>query len=126
MDGMIQLVSNRPLPPSARGQRLTDPDLLLVIAERIRRGNAGGRTGTDEFGLVLGDLRMGGTWLPGVIRAGHYVCTGKWYFWCVHNTKRQVVIELRDEHFSEIVIEVANPDALVAEIRSQIGAANAA
>jgi hypothetical protein len=62
MDGMIQLLSNRPLPPSARGKRLTDPDLLLVIAERIRCGNAVGRAGADEFGLVLGDLRMGGTW----------------------------------------------------------------
>jgi len=59
---MIQLVSDRPLPVELRGRRLTDPDLLLVIAERIRRGDASDGAGTDEFGLVLGDLRMGGTW----------------------------------------------------------------
>lgn len=59
---MLQLVANRPLPPSQRRGRLTDPDLLIAIAERIRRGGPGNEAGVDDFSLVLSDLRMGGTW----------------------------------------------------------------
>jgi hypothetical protein len=59
---MIQLVSKRPLPFSRQGRRLTDPDLLLTIAERIRSQAPDRRADADKFNLVLGDMRIAGTW----------------------------------------------------------------
>jgi chemotaxis methyl-accepting protein methylase len=59
---MFQLIVHRPLPPTRRAGRLTDPDLLLALAERVRCCDPGDQTCIDEFSLVLSDLRMGGTW----------------------------------------------------------------
>jgi hypothetical protein len=59
---MIQLIANRPVPPSLLGRRLADPDLLLTIAERVRHPDIDKRALVDDFSFVLHDLRMGGTW----------------------------------------------------------------
>src|ERR1700731_4824096 len=60
---MIQLVSRRPLPMSLQGRRqLTDPDLLVTIAEAIGPIDPVNHAALDDFGLVLADLRMAGTW----------------------------------------------------------------
>jgi len=61
---MIRVIATNPLPPAeaASGHRLADPDLLLDIAERVRRSDRFDTRLTDEFSHVLHDLRMGGTW----------------------------------------------------------------
>ena len=38
---------------------------------------------------------------------------GKRVFWDVHNPENTIVIELRDERFDALVIEVADPKATV-------------
>jgi SAM-dependent methyltransferase len=82
---MIQLVSSRPLPTSLQGRgRLTDPDLLLTIAEAIRFGNSKDQRLVDDFGLVLADLRMAGTWKR--TNRGRLICTEAML--CEHITPR--------------------------------------
>jgi Bacterial PH domain len=58
-------------------------------------------------------LRMPGTNLPGVIIAGTFYHDGKRVFWDVHNPENTVVIELKDERYGELIVEVADPNKTV-------------
>jgi hypothetical protein len=61
--------------------------------------------------------RMPGTNIPGVITAGTFYQHGQRVFWDVHNPDNSIVIELRDERYLELVVEVSNPQAAVDMIR---------
>jgi hypothetical protein len=54
-----------------------------------------------------------GTELPGVIVAGTFHQEGKKVFWDVHKKEKAVVIELEDETYQRLVIEVDDPRATV-------------
>jgi hypothetical protein len=41
---------------------MTDPDALLEIAQRLERSDPEGPHRSDDFSLILHDLRMGGAW----------------------------------------------------------------
>ena len=58
-------------------------------------------------------LKMRGTSIPGVITAGTFYQDGKRVFWDVHNPENTVVIELEDDRYDELIIEVADPKAAV-------------
>ncbi len=62
--------------------------------------------------------RVPGTNLPGVITAGTFYQDGKRVFWDVHNPDQTVVIDLRDERYNQLVVEVADPDAAVALLKA--------
>jgi hypothetical protein len=62
--------------------------------------------------------RVPGTNIPGVITAGTFYRDGKRVFWDVHNPDNTVVIELRDERYNQLVVEVADPNAAVALMQS--------
>ena len=62
--------------------------------------------------------RMPGTNLPGVITAGTFYQDGKRVFWDVHNPENTVVIDLHDERYNQLIVEVADPGAAVALIHS--------
>ncbi|HEX4037967.1 MAG TPA: hypothetical protein VHX37_07910 [Acidobacteriaceae bacterium] len=59
-------------------------------------------------------VRMPGTQIPGVITAGTFYQHGKRVFWDVHHPENTVVIELHDERYNELIVEVADPAAAVA------------
>ena len=65
-------------------------------------------------------VRIPGTNVPGVITAGTFYQDGKRVFWDVHNPENTVVIELKDERYNELVIEVADPAAAVALAKSTV------
>jgi hypothetical protein len=52
-----------------------------------------------------------GTNLPGVIVAGTYYRKGEHVFYDVHDFGRAVVIELRDEWYARLIVQVADPEA---------------
>ena len=52
-------------------------------------------------------LRMPGTNIPGVLTAGTLYQEGKRVFWDVYNPENTVVIELKDERYNELIVEVA-------------------
>ena len=59
-------------------------------------------------------FRMPGTQLPGVITAGTFYQHGKRVFWDVHHPERTIVVELADERYDELIVEVVDPDATAA------------
>lgn len=65
-------------------------------------------------------LRMPGTNLPGVITAGTFYQDGKRVFWDVHHPENTIVIDLHDERYNELIIEVADPQAAVNLIQAAL------
>jgi hypothetical protein len=65
-------------------------------------------------------LRVAGTHVPGVIAAGTFYHHGNWVFWDVHNPENAVVVELRDERYEKLIIEVADPAETVARVREML------
>ena len=65
-------------------------------------------------------LRLPGTQIPGLLTAGSFYQHGGFVFYDVHDPERTVVIELDHEHYRRLVIEVENPDDVVARLRSAI------
>jgi hypothetical protein len=67
-------------------------------------------------------IRLPGTFVPGLITAGtYYEGGGKRVFWDVHDHERAIAIELHDESFSTVIIEVADPEASIREILNTLG-----
>ena len=58
-------------------------------------------------------LRMPGTNLPGVITAGTFYQSGTRVFWDVHHPEKTIVIDLRNEEYQQLIVEVADPRAAV-------------
>jgi hypothetical protein len=65
-------------------------------------------------------VRLPGTHLPGVIIAGTFYHHGKRIFWDVKDAEKTIVIELADERYDQLVVEVANPAAEVQRIRDAL------
>jgi hypothetical protein len=66
-------------------------------------------------------IRTPGTHVPGVITAGTFHQEGERVFWDVHDPEKTVVIQLRDERYARLVIEVDDPNAIAAAIRKTLG-----
>ncbi len=73
-----------------------------------------------EASGVFHGLRLPGTSVPGVVTAGSYLREGKWTFWDVHDPAKSVIIRLHDEHYSRLVVGVADPAATVAQVRAAL------
>lgn len=62
-------------------------------------------------------LRAGGTYVPGLITAGTFYLDGffdhKPTFFDVQHQQNTVVVELADEHYARLIIEVEDPAAVV-------------
>jgi hypothetical protein len=67
-------------------------------------------------------IRMPGTNIPGVLTGGTFYQHGQRVFWDVHNPENTIVIELRDERYHELIVEVSDPQAAVDMIRGLTGA----
>jgi hypothetical protein len=59
--------------------------------------------------------------VPGVVTAGTFYQEGEHVFWDVHDPEKSVVIQLRDERYARLVIEVEDPPATAAAIRRALG-----
>ncbi len=66
-------------------------------------------------------LRMPGTSIPGVITAGTFYQDGKRIFWDVHRPENTVLIELKDERYNELIVEVADPEGAVKIVNTALG-----
>jgi hypothetical protein len=65
-------------------------------------------------------FRMPGSQLPGVFTAGTFYQNGEKIFWDVHNPDNAIVIELHDERYNELIVEVENPSFAVDQIRGAL------
>jgi hypothetical protein len=55
-----------------------------------------------------------------MIAAGRVRQDGRWAFWDVHDLERAVIIDLADERYDRLVIEVDDPRATAAGINQAL------
>jgi hypothetical protein len=67
-------------------------------------------------------FRAAGTRVPGVIKAGTFHRDGKRIFFDVHDPDKTLVFDLKDDDFNELVVEVADPEAVVTEVEAALRA----
>ena len=65
-------------------------------------------------------IKAPGTSVPGVLTAGTFYQHGKRVFWDVHHPEQTVVVELADERYDELIIEVADPVSTVDMLRQSL------
>ena len=64
-------------------------------------------------------VRVPGTRVPGLLTAGTFLRGGRRTFWDVgRHPEHAIVVELTDEPFAELIIEVADPAAEVARFQA--------
>src|ERR1043166_1499958 len=65
-------------------------------------------------------LKIAGTAVPHIFRAGTFYQEGEWVFWDVHEPEKTIVIELEHEKYKKLIIEVTNPSAEVQKIKAAL------
>jgi len=65
-------------------------------------------------------IRAPGTHVPGVITAGTFVQEGNSVFWDVRDLTKAIALDLRDERYSKLVIEVADPNEIIGDIKQAL------
>jgi hypothetical protein len=65
--------------------------------------------------------RVCGTAVPGVISAGWYYKDGRHVFWDVTSPQNAIAIDLINEGYSQLIVEVADPDAAISLIQGATG-----
>ena len=58
-------------------------------------------------------VRSAGTYMPGMIVAGTFRSGGERIFWDVRDADKAVVIQLHDERYARLIVEVDDPRAAV-------------
>ncbi|MCG5461907.1 hypothetical protein AB0K35_03885 [Micromonospora sp. NPDC053740] len=97
-------------------------DRLWSLKSRlvIPLANVRGATADPGIAAEPKGLRAPGTSVPGVITAGTFHQDGERVFWNIRDGARAVVIELADERYARLVVEVADPAATVALIEQAV------
>ena len=101
-------------------------DKLWALKSQLRIPLAhvvGAAEAEDEARQWLHGIRLAGTHVPGVISAGRFYSHGKWVFWDVHHPAKAFRIELRDEHYSKLVLESDDPAGQISRIRKAVAGA---
>lgn len=70
-----------------------------------------GHTGLKLTGARLGERLI----------AGSFRQEGKTVFWDIHDPSKAVVIDLHDEHYAQLIVEVEDPAAAVASVEAALG-----
>ncbi len=65
-------------------------------------------------------IRAPGTHIPGLIVAGTFYQDGKRIFWDVRDAEHTIVIDLNDERYDQLIVEVRDPATAVSKIESAI------
>jgi hypothetical protein len=99
-------------------------DKLWALKSRLAIPLAHVRGATADPGILHEPkgIRAPGTHLPGVITAGTFYVDGERVFWDVHEAAKAIVIELSDERYARLIVQVADPAATVALIERAIQA----
>lgn len=63
-----------------------------------------------------GGIRVVGTYLPGLVTAGAFLQEGSLVFWNVRNPANAIAIDLRNERYAKLILEVADPAETIRDI----------
>lgn len=72
----------------------------------------------ENLNWIIG-LKMPGTHIPGLITAGTYIVKDGTIFCDVTDHKKSIVVELKDEHFKKLVIEVEDVEEAINILTSE-------
>ncbi|MFD2112206.1 hypothetical protein [Thiorhodococcus fuscus] len=78
------------------------------------------RMGGEEARDWLSGIKLIGARVPKLIKAGTFRTHGEQVFWDVRDPDKAVMIDLHDEKFAKLIIEVADPQAAIAEVEQAI------
>ncbi|WP_431955826.1 hypothetical protein [Nocardia lijiangensis] len=98
--------------------RIEGLDKLWALKSRLVIPLANVRGATVDPGITKDrkGIRAPGTYLPRVITAGTFHIDGERVFWDVRDSDKAVVVELADQHYARLVVQVDNPAEVVALI----------
>lgn len=65
-------------------------------------------------------LRAPGTHIPGIITAGTFHYDGKKVFWDVRDPANAIAIDLQDEDYSTLIVEVADPGLAMSNLEGAL------
>ena len=82
---------------------------LCIPAIHVIKAYPATKKDTRFFGL-----RMPGTQIPGIITAGTYLVDDGTIFCDVVHPSKSIVVELQDEHYKRLLIEVEDPQQAIA------------
>jgi hypothetical protein len=66
-------------------------------------------------------LKLAGADLPHIFRAGMFYQEGNLVFWDVRHPEKTLVLELEDEKFAKLIVEVDDPEAAIQTIQEALG-----
>jgi hypothetical protein len=98
-------------------------DKLWALKSRLEIPRANIRSVRADPTIARGwwkGIRAPGTHLPGVIIAGTFYQQGKRIFWDVRDPENTIVIELMDHRYDQLIVEVADPPAVVRKIQDAL------
>lgn len=72
-----------------------------------------------EFKFWRG-IRLPGTHVPGLITAGTFKYKGKKLFWDVSKRHNIIVVDLKNEKYDQLNIEVENPDMVISLLNTSV------
>lgn len=58
--------------------------------------------------------KLPGTFIPSIITAGTFYKDGKKIFWDASNIEKCIIVDLKDEDYNQLIIEVENPASSIA------------
>jgi len=70
-----------------------------------------GHTGFKLAGARLGERLI----------AGSFRQEGQTVFWDVHDAAKVIVLDLHDEHYAQLIVEVEDPATAVAQVQAALG-----
>jgi hypothetical protein len=94
-------------------------DRLFALRSRLEvplSQVAGAEVDPEEARRRWHGIMERGIWLPGPITAGTFFQEGELVLWDVHDPEKTLVIQLKDERYRRLVIEVEDPQATVARV----------
>lgn len=111
--------------------RIEDNDLVVVIEGldklwafkgglTIPLANVRGATADPGIATEPKGIRAPGSHVPGVITAGTFHQDGEKVFWHVKDPSKAVVVELADEEYVRLVLQVDDPRATVALVENAL------
>ncbi|MFF9573432.1 hypothetical protein [Streptomyces sp. NPDC014685] len=97
-------------------------DRLWALKSRLTIPLAHVRGATADPGIAKEPkgLRSPGTHVPGVVTAGTFHVNGERVFWDVRDPAKAVVIQLDDERYARLVIQVSDPRATVSLVEDAL------
>ncbi len=98
-------------------------DKLWSLRSTLRIPLAHVKSAETAAGLERGwfdGLKLGGTFIPGVLTAGTFYTRDGFVFWDVHDNARAIRIALEDETYRELIVEVESPETAVTTINHAI------